>query len=140
MQGKGVAVNRIFRVYGGEYLYNNMLFSRMFSIFPVSESEMPSQMVAVPASVLGNANTMYNLFGTDGDESEYWRFVLRDKLPFDDKNILLLPVSEIHYVKVGETLFSLAKQYGITVEKMKQVNGLKTDNVPVGKILYIPEN
>ncbi|NLU39805.1 MAG: OmpA family protein [Bacteroidales bacterium] len=140
LQGKGVAVNRIFRVYGGEYLYNNMLFSRMFSIFPVSESEMPSQMVAVPASVLGNAATIYKLFGTDSDESEYWRFVLRDKLPVDDKNMLLLPVSEIHFVKVGETLFSLAKQYGITVEKMKQVNGLKTDNVPVGKILYIPEN
>lgn len=42
-----------------------------------------------------------------------------------------------HTVKKGETLSSIAKKYGCTVNQLKQWNNLKSNNVVVGKKLKI---
>ena len=42
-----------------------------------------------------------------------------------------------HTVKKGETLNSIAKKYGCTVNDLKKWNGLKTNNVKVGKKMKI---
>ncbi|EAH1491049.1 LysM peptidoglycan-binding domain-containing protein, partial [Listeria monocytogenes] len=50
-----------------------------------------------------------------------------------------------HTVKAGDTLYSIARStYGQAgaaagVEKIKQANGLGSDNVPVGTVLTIPQ-
>ncbi|GEM_PF-3993620 len=43
-----------------------------------------------------------------------------------------------HVVKAGETLFSIARQYGTTVQEIKRLNGLETDVIYVGQVLVIP--
>lgn len=43
-----------------------------------------------------------------------------------------------HTVSKGETLSSIAKQYGISVEELKKANKLSSDNISVGKTLIIP--
>lgn len=136
---KGIKAERIFRVYGGEYLYGNLLYSRMFSIFPVSESEMPDQTVIVPAGAIGDPAKVYPAFGIDKDEVDYWRYILKKQLPVSDQSMLLLPVKNLHYVKKGETLYSIAKWYGSTVENVIKANNLENATVPVGKIIYVPE-
>jgi outer membrane protein OmpA-like peptidoglycan-associated protein len=136
--GKGIKPERIFRVYGGEYLYSNMDFSRMFSIFTVSETDLPNQTVVVPASAIGNPAKLYPFYGIDKDEVDYWRYILKKRLPVDDQSLLLLPIKDMHYVLPKETLYSLSKQYGSTLEKMIGANGLKDAIVGKGKILYIP--
>lgn len=136
---KGINSERIFRIYGGEYLYSNMMFSRMFSIFTINETdELPTEMAVVPSSVLGSAEKVYPIYGTESDEAEYWRYILKKQLPVDDKSLLLLPIKNMHYVKAGETLYSLSRLYGSTVEKMIGANGLKDATVPTGKILFVP--
>ncbi|MBV7270376.1 LysM peptidoglycan-binding domain-containing protein [Winogradskyella luteola] len=47
--------------------------------------------------------------------------------------------SEFHIVEPGETLYSLAKQYGLTVDKLKQQNGLISNTIKVGQKLNILE-
>ncbi|MCR6108363.1 LysM peptidoglycan-binding domain-containing protein [Salipaludibacillus agaradhaerens] len=38
----------------------------------------------------------------------------------------------------GDTLFSLAKKYGTTVNKLKKNNGLSSDNIYVGQTILVP--
>lgn len=43
----------------------------------------------------------------------------------------------IHEVVAGNTLYSISKQYGVTVEQIKQLNNLTSDNLHVGQLLVI---
>jgi LCP family protein required for cell wall assembly len=45
---------------------------------------------------------------------------------------------QLHIVQQGDTLFSLARRYGVTVEAIQQVNGLTGDSIYVGQQLIIP--
>ena len=42
-----------------------------------------------------------------------------------------------HTVKKGETLSSVARQYGLSVQKLKKLNGLKRDQINVGQRLRV---
>lgn len=43
----------------------------------------------------------------------------------------------IHEVKTADTMYSLSKKYNISVEQLKQLNGLQTDNLSIGQMLVI---
>lgn len=45
--------------------------------------------------------------------------------------------SDVHIVKVGDTLFNIAKRYGITVEQLKNVNQKSTNHIIIGERLSI---
>lgn len=45
--------------------------------------------------------------------------------------------STIHKVTTGDTLFSIAKQYGVTVEGLKAANHLQNDTIYIGQTLII---
>jgi len=45
-----------------------------------------------------------------------------------------------HKVEQGQTLYSLSKQYGISVEKLKTLNPQLSDGLKVGQVLKIPSN
>lgn len=49
-------------------------------------------------------------------------------------------VRDIHRVGNGETLRSIAKQYGVSVDSLKSVNGINTNSVRVGTMLEIPDS
>ncbi len=43
----------------------------------------------------------------------------------------------IHEVKTSDTLYSIGQKYGVTVEQLKQLNGLSTDILSAGQLLVI---
>ena len=43
-----------------------------------------------------------------------------------------------HTVKSGDSLFKLAKQYGTTVDAIRDANGMSNDNINIGQKLTIP--
>ena len=45
---------------------------------------------------------------------------------------------QIYIVQAGDTLFSLARRYGVTVEAIQQANNLASDSIDVGQQLIIP--
>ncbi|MBE1162646.1 N-acetylmuramoyl-L-alanine amidase [Dyella acidiphila] len=49
-------------------------------------------------------------------------------------------VRDMHRVANGETLRSIAKQYGVSVSALKNVNGINSNSVRVGTMLEIPES
>lgn len=48
------------------------------------------------------------------------------------------PENYYHKVKPGDNLDTLAKRYGSTVKAIKRKNKLKSNNIPIGKVLIIP--
>ncbi len=46
--------------------------------------------------------------------------------------------SGIHVVVKGDTMFSLAKRYNITVARLQQLNGMKDANIKLGQRLKVP--
>lgn len=45
----------------------------------------------------------------------------------------------MYTVKKGDSLYKIAKIYNTTVNEIKKINNLKTDNLSIGQILRIPE-
>jgi membrane-bound lytic murein transglycosylase D len=81
------------------------------------------------------------------------RVGMRLKVPSDDEGLPVAPDSDkvvpsrgpqalapiAHIVKPGETLFTIAQKYGVTVEALKKANNLKKKSVlRVGVRLMIP--
>jgi LysM repeat protein/lysophospholipase L1-like esterase len=42
-----------------------------------------------------------------------------------------------HKVKAGETLYSISRTYGISVDDVKRMNGLRSNNILVGRLLRV---
>ena len=65
-----------------------------------------------------------------------------DRISIDQR--LVIPTSSgagtprTHRVAPGDTLFSLARRYGVTVEGLLAANGLDDDHIVIGALLIIP--
>lgn len=46
--------------------------------------------------------------------------------------------TELYQVKAGDTLYSIANQYGISVNELKAINNLTNNNLSIGQILNVP--
>lgn len=50
-------------------------------------------------------------------------------------------INEFYYqVKSGDTLWSIARNNGITIEELKNANNLTNNTLSIGQLLYIPKN
>jgi LysM repeat protein len=49
-----------------------------------------------------------------------------------------VPAATVYVVRFGDTLFSIARRYGVSVPALMAANGLTTNNIPVGLQLVIP--
>jgi LysM repeat protein len=45
----------------------------------------------------------------------------------------------VHTVAAKETMFSITRQYGITVEQLREWNGLQTDELKIGQTLFVSQ-
>ena len=48
-------------------------------------------------------------------------------------------VKTVHTVAAKETLFSLARQYGVTVDQLRQWNNLQADELKIGQSLFVSQ-
>jgi LysM repeat protein len=53
-----------------------------------------------------------------------------------DLNLKYIP----YLVKKGDTLYSIAKKYEVSLEEIKKINNLQDNNISIGQILKIPTN
>ena len=47
-------------------------------------------------------------------------------------------VENTYTVKAGDTLYSIAKKYGISVDTLKQMNGLTNNLLSIGQTIIVP--
>jgi hypothetical protein len=89
----------------------------------------------------------YNLNQFDRMESPREKIVREDKvlteivknIPLEKKEEVSQPrvMMKIHEVKSGDTLSSLSKLYGISVDEIKRLNGLDDTNLKPGQLLVV---
>ena len=53
--------------------------------------------------------------------------------------MLALGLALEYTVAPGDTLFSLSRRFGVSVERIRELNGLKGDLIRVGERLYLPD-
>ena len=58
----------------------------------------------------------------------------------EEKNNMVMPNYVSYTVKKGDTLYSIAKEYKTTVNKIKQDNNLTSDTLTVGSTLMLENN
>ena len=59
--------------------------------------------------------------------------------PAKEKSEKRIRIKKTHVVKKGESLYSLSKKYGTTVDVLKKVNHLKKEALQVGQKIKIPK-
>ncbi|MDQ7055299.1 MAG: transglycosylase SLT domain-containing protein [Persephonella sp.] len=62
-------------------------------------------------------------------------------IPYRNKKISVKKVNyklKYHYVKKGETLYRIAKRYGVTVEEIVKLNKIRDNLIKPGMVLKIP--
>lgn len=60
--------------------------------------------------------------------------------PSQPKPIVVTGPTSTYTVKNGDSLYLIAKAFGTTVAKLKEMNGLKGDNLKIGQKLIVPQN
>jgi outer membrane protein OmpA-like peptidoglycan-associated protein/LysM repeat protein len=129
---------RIFRIYAGENLLSDAYNARMFSIFTTTESDLPRIDVVYKLGEKEKKEEILNRFGSNTDEMEYVKYATKKQLPVGGANIILIPVKDIHIVKKGETLYSMAIQYGIKLQALIEANHITPESFKIGDIVLIP--
>ncbi|MBO2013041.1 lytic transglycosylase domain-containing protein [Hymenobacter negativus] len=57
--------------------------------------------------------------------------------PAADKRAL---PSQVHLVQPGDTLFNISRRFGVSVQKLREVNHLTSDEVKLGQKLLVPQS
>jgi LysM repeat protein len=105
--------------------------------------------------IVGTGETLFSIsrqYGVSIDELKQWNnltdnaLALGQELVIKKKNTLAVtPPLEVkstrtvHTVAAKETMFSITRQYGITVEQLREWNNLSTDELKIGQSLFVAQ-
>lgn len=96
--------------------------------------------------IVKTGDTLYkiaNMYNTTVNELKSLNNLTNDVLSIG--KVLIIPTSneelyDIYVVKSGDTLYSLARKYNITVDELKTINGLTTNLLSLNQQLKVPKN
>lgn len=77
----------------------------------------------------------YKLYEFDRIKKRDWKKMKKDKDTTEVK--IEKTVGNYYQVKQGDTLYSISKRFGISVDKLKEINGLKDNTISIGQHLLI---
>lgn len=120
-------------------LSSNLLSIGQNLIIPGKISEKESDEYAVQ-----KGDTLYSIarkFNTTVDNLKSLNNITTDSLAIGQ--ILKIPGKEnikvnTYTVKKGDNLYSIARTYGTTVDKLKDINNLTSNNLSIGQVLKLP--
>ena len=119
----------------------------------LTNAEVPSQEVDLSSYEVSNGDTLSSIsrrFGMTVDEIKLLNG-LTSNIIFIGKELNLRgnieksePVNpnrklnlNYHQVASGETLYSISKQFGLTVVELKKINQLSSNNIAIGQVLVV---
>ena len=96
--------------------------------------------------VVQKGDTLYSIarkFNTTVDNLKSLNNITTDSLAIGQ--ILKIPGEEsitgnTYIVKKGDNLYSIARTYGTTVDKLKDINNLTSNNLSIGQVLKLPSS
>ena len=135
---------------------NPVVLGTAFNGIPKSHDFIAEKSASKVFHVVSEGETLYQISKTYGVKADY--IALTNKIEgntiFKGQKILIektgeskVPVSyevnpdhdnpNFHFVRTGETLYSIAKQHGLSVDKLKTMNGLSDNEIALGEKLKI---
>ena len=118
---------------------NNLSVGQVLQIPEIIEEDVPNENIYIVKS----GDTLYGIANKYGMSVQE----LKDLNKLTSNNLSIgqqLVVSEgnagtldTYIVKAGDTLYSIAKKYGLTVSELKQLNNLTSDILSIGQVLNI---
>ena len=130
-----------------------------FEVTDLLHFQQVSELIGVPMEVLEEYNPQYYrqiIRGKDGDLLRIPTAYLSDYVALEDSVYLhrkdellgprvitrtasgeIVPVESEYTVKKGDSLYKIARQYGVKVEELKSWNKLKNNNLRIGQKLII---
>jgi LysM repeat protein len=99
--------------------------------------------------VVAEKETLFSIsrqYGVTVSELKAWNNLTSDNLSMGQELVIRKTTSApatpsvrkgMHTVEAKETLYSIAKQYNITVEEVRKWNNLTSDNLSTGQILFV---
>jgi len=112
------------------------------------------QILNIPVSGVGDENvyivksgdSLYSIarkYGISVDELKNVNNLTNDLLSIGQKLVIPIVGNEsvdIYVVKSGDSLYSIAKKYGVSVNELKKVNNLTSNLLSIGQKLVIPDD
>ena len=131
----------VFELKEANNLSSNLLSIGQNLIIPGKISEKESGEYAVQ-----KGDTLYSIarkFNTTVDNLKSLNNITTDSLAIGQ--ILKIPGEEnikenTYTVKKGDNLYSIARTYGTTVDKLKDINNLTSNNLSIGQVLKLPSS
>lgn len=119
---------------------------------PVGAPQGKSHKVAAQETLF----SISRLYGVTVDELKQWNNLTDNTLSLGQELVIkkvntptplsnntppteIKSVKTVHTVAAKETLFSITRQYGITIEQLRQWNNLQTDELKIGQSLYVSQ-
>lgn len=133
---QNISDTRLYRVYAGEYLYDNANQARNFSIFTVENIELPTQIAILPYQQ-NQRDALVKQYGTDVDDQDYYRDQLAQHLPVKTKALMYVPVSILYLAKPGESIDEIARKYNTPPAQMKKLNGISSNVINADQLILI---
>lgn len=106
-----------------------------------------SRTYGVPVNDIMNANNKKNLRNGDtvkiprGKAVNETQAIKNENVPQEKDNVLIDPRDMTEYkVSKSETLYAISRRFGISVDDIKKVNGLKSENLREGQLLKVPNH
>lgn len=121
----------------------------------VPYSPKPKQQATAMAHVVAQGETLYSIarqYSVSVDDLKKWNNLIENEISLGQtlaigkkaavieappKLIEQQNVSSTHTVAAKETLYSLARQYNVTVQQLKEWNNLTSDELKLGSMLYV---
>ena len=93
--------------------------------------------------IVQSGDTLYELskrFGLTVDEIKRLNNLTSDLLSIG-QTLYLIPnatsMEDTYIVKAGDSLYSIAKKYGLSVDELKRLNGLTSNILSIGQVLLV---
>ena len=104
--------------------------------------KVPSGLSLVNSYIVSPGDTLYSIakkFGTTVNKIKEDNILINNMLSIGQKLIIPLTKEEdmTYVVKLGDTLYSIARKFNTTVSELKRLNNLVDDVLTVGKILIL---
>ena len=133
----GVTVNELKKV---NNLSSNLLSVGQNLIIPGKKADISSN-----EYVVKKGDTLYgiaNKYNVSVDNLKSYNNLSTDSLSIGQ--IIKIPDNNVsgneYVVKSGDSLYSISKKYGVSVDELMSVNNLKSTVLSVGQVLKIPNN
>ena len=137
MLRQGTSSDRLFELYGGEYVFNEYTTGRKVTAYSMLYPLPSTRMVVYKLKTGETKASVMERFNVSEETVDHINSQVFPMLPVDKDNLILLPIKNMHFAEKGEEIDKIASWHNSTSEALQKTNNCG-DVVNQKRIIYIP--